>query len=303
MRNLVHSLIPVVALAGIAAVPAAADAAIAFGISAGFAPPPLPAYVQPPIPAAGYIWVPGYWAWGYGGYQWVAGTWQLPPAVGQLWTPGYWGWGNGAYLWHTGYWGPRVGYYGGINYGCGYTGYGYSGGYWRGNQFYYNRSVNNVRNVGLTNVYNRGIYNNVTVNRAGFSGGATGVPQRAWENGAHPVGGSEYGAHAPGYTRSPPTAYRGGQPGAPGQDMGRQNGTGWGNQPGQGRPSGRAPGGGYAGAAMPSSGAGPAYRAGHAPQVSATRPSAPHVPAPALMQQTAHVAPGFTNNAHGIHAR
>ena len=85
----------------------------------------------------------------------MPGTWSFAPVAGYLWTPGYWGWGNGAYLWHAGYWGPHVGFYGGINYGFGYGGVGYQGGYWRGNEFYYNRAVNNVRNVNITNVYNR----------------------------------------------------------------------------------------------------------------------------------------------------
>jgi WXXGXW repeat (2 copies) len=33
------------------------------GIAVDIAPPPLPVYDQPPIPAPGYIWTPGYWAW------------------------------------------------------------------------------------------------------------------------------------------------------------------------------------------------------------------------------------------------
>jgi hypothetical protein len=45
-----------------------------------------------------------------------------PPQVGYLWTPGWWGWGNGGYFFHEGFWGPTVGFYGGINYGFGYVG-------------------------------------------------------------------------------------------------------------------------------------------------------------------------------------
>ena len=37
---------------------------IGVGISVSLAPPPLPIYEQPPIPGPGYIWTPGYWAWG-----------------------------------------------------------------------------------------------------------------------------------------------------------------------------------------------------------------------------------------------
>ena len=92
-------------------------------------PPELPVYEQPPIPAPGYLWTPGYWASGPNGYFWVPGTWVQPPAVGVLWTPGYWGWRDGIYVWNAGYWGPHIGFYGGVNYGFGYVGVGYEGGH------------------------------------------------------------------------------------------------------------------------------------------------------------------------------
>src|SRR5215467_1215559 len=88
----------------LAAIPLQATAQI--GVSITIAPPALPVYTQPIIPGPGYIWTPGYWAWGPGGYFWVPGTWVLPPAVGLLWTPGYWVWRNGFYVWNAGYWGP-----------------------------------------------------------------------------------------------------------------------------------------------------------------------------------------------------
>src|SRR5438105_734371 len=175
MRNLVRGLLAAVSLA---ALPVLSDAAVMIGVSVNIAPPALPVYVQPPCPAAGYIWIPGYWAWADDGYYWVPGTWALAPTVGFLWTPGYWGWESGAYLWHGGYWGPHIGFYGGINYGFGYDGVGYEGGYWRGSQFYYNRSVTNISNTNITNVYNRTVVNNVTVNRVSFNGGAGGVAAR-----------------------------------------------------------------------------------------------------------------------------
>ena len=78
-----------------------------------------------------------------------------PPRVGLLWTPGWWGWHSGVYAFNTGYWGSQIGYYGGINYGFGYNGSGYYGGEWRGNQFYYNRNVNNITRANITNVYDR----------------------------------------------------------------------------------------------------------------------------------------------------
>ena len=138
------------------------------------APPPLPVYEQPPCPGEGYLWVPGYWAYA-GGYYWVPGTWVMPPAVGLLWTPGYWGFVGGAYAWHAGYWGPHVGFYGGVNYGFGYTGVGFAGGRWAGNTFAYNRSVTNVNVNIVHNTYNQTVINNVAVNRVSYNGGAGGL--------------------------------------------------------------------------------------------------------------------------------
>ena len=34
------------------------------GVAITVAPPELPAYEQPLCPGDGYIWTPGYWAWG-----------------------------------------------------------------------------------------------------------------------------------------------------------------------------------------------------------------------------------------------
>ena len=148
-------------------------------VSVAIGPPALPVYSQPLCPGPGYIWTPGYWAYGPDGYYWVPGTWVMPPQVGFLWTPGYWAFSAGLYNWHPGYWGPTVGFYGGINYGFGYTGVGYSGGYWRGRDFYYNRAVNNVNITNIHNVYNRTVVNNVNVNRGSYNGGPGGIQARA----------------------------------------------------------------------------------------------------------------------------
>src|SRR5262249_10222656 len=118
LRVLLVSLF--VAVAVVLGAPTAPFAQI--GVSVSVAPPVLPVYGQPPIPGPGYLWTPGYWAWGPPGYYWVPGTWALPPRVGLLWTPGYWGWGGAGFVFHTGFWGPTVGFYGGINYGFGYGG-------------------------------------------------------------------------------------------------------------------------------------------------------------------------------------
>ncbi|HEY5106109.1 MAG TPA: hypothetical protein VII73_04955 [Caulobacteraceae bacterium] len=158
------------------AVPAATSAQTLLSVRVGFAPPPLPIYIQPPIPGYGYIWTPGFWAWNGYDYYWVPGTWVEPPEFGYLWTPAWWGWDNGFYGFHNGYWGPHVGFYGGIAYGFGYTGFGYEGGYWHGRNFYYNRSVNNITNVNITNIYNKQVVRSVS--NVSYNGGAGGVAAR-----------------------------------------------------------------------------------------------------------------------------
>lgn len=152
------------------AIPAASPASVF--ISVNFAPPVLPVYVQPPCPAPGYMWTPGYWAYGPAGYYWVPGVWVGPPAVGFLWTPGYWGYGGRLYVWHPGYWGPHVGFYGGINYGFGYTGAGFMGGYWHSGAFFYNRAVENVSVTNIHNTYfSRTVVNRTVIyNRSSFNG-------------------------------------------------------------------------------------------------------------------------------------
>lgn len=159
-----------------ATVPTALSAQISFGISVHFGPPAIPVYSQPVCPGPGYLWTPGYWAWGQGGYYWVPGAWVLPPQPGLLWTPGYWGWRAGVYVWHAGYWGPQVGFYGGINYGFGYPGRGYYGGYWRGDRFFYNRDVDHLDDRFHDVYYRREDFHNDS--RVSFNGGRDGV--RAW---------------------------------------------------------------------------------------------------------------------------
>lgn len=141
------------------------------------APPALPSYDQPPIPGDGYLWTPGYWAWGASDYYWVPGTWVLPPAAGLLWTPGYWGFNDGVYLFHDGYWGAHVGFYGGVSYGFGYDGIGFQGGYWRDGGFAYNRAVVNVGTTVVHNTYVQNTTVNVTRNttNVSYNGGPGGT--------------------------------------------------------------------------------------------------------------------------------
>ena len=150
------------------------------GIRIGYAPPPMPVYVQPPLPAPDYIWVPGHWAWSdyVDDYYWVPGYWELPPQPGLLWTPAWWGWENGAFGYHEGYWGHEVGWYGGIDYGYGYHGHGWEGGYWQNGHIAYNGAIINVTNVHITNVY----YHPPSVRengpRVSYNGGAGGIAAR-----------------------------------------------------------------------------------------------------------------------------
>jgi hypothetical protein len=130
------------------------------------------------MPAEGYLWVPGYWAYGPDGYYWVDGEWTQPPETGLLWTPAWWGWSDGAYVFHDGYWGEHVGFYGGVDYGFGYTGVGFAGGYWDHGRLFYNRSVNNFGSVHVTNIYNRTVVNHVNTTRVSFNGGSGGTRAR-----------------------------------------------------------------------------------------------------------------------------
>ncbi|HXW62007.1 MAG TPA: YXWGXW repeat-containing protein [Candidatus Acidoferrales bacterium] len=171
MRSLLdfrHLLVLTLALAFI--LPTVSQAQVAVSITV--APPVIPVYAQPACPVEGYLWTPGYWAWGPAGYYWVPGVWVAPPRVGLLWTPGYWGFVGGVYGWHAGYWGPHIGFYGGVNYGFGYGGVGFVGGVWRGSVFAYNTAVVHVDETVVRNVYvDRTVINNTTVvNRVSFNG-------------------------------------------------------------------------------------------------------------------------------------
>jgi len=183
IRSLLRRLLFAAAIAVPAFTLAVPQAHAGIFISVGFAPPALPIYVQPALPAPGYIWTPGYWAYGDAGYYWVPGVWVQPPSVGLLWTPGYWGFAGGFYGWHGGYWGPHVGFYGGVNYGFGYGGVGFFGGEWRGGAFAYNRAVANFGGVHVTNVYeDRTVVERNTIvnnNHVSFNGGNGGIQAHA----------------------------------------------------------------------------------------------------------------------------
>ena len=180
MRRFRFVIWPMTVLAALA-LPVASNAQI---IDITIAPPELPVYEQPSIPAPGYMWSPGYWAYDPdNGYFWVPGTW-VAANIGLLWTPGYWGWRDGLYVWNVGYWGTHIGFYGGVYYGYGYGGVGYEGGYWDNGVFAYNRSVNNFGGVTVTNVYNKTvIVNSNSRGLASMAGAAEQLSSRPRKNG------------------------------------------------------------------------------------------------------------------------
>lgn len=147
------------------------------------APPPLPSYAQLIIPQDGYLWVPGFWAWreAVPDYYWVPGTWVQPPQRGLLWTPAYWSRVDGGYVFHAGYWAEQVGFYGGIDYGYGYSGDGYQGGRWENGAFFYNRAVNNLGSLNIENVYDAAIATDNKAVRVSFNGGSRGTTARPSE--------------------------------------------------------------------------------------------------------------------------
>ncbi len=226
--NTIRRLTMAAALAiPMAALPVAhAQIGIGIGISVHIAPPALPVYVQPPLPAPGYLWTPGYWAYGDAGYYWVPGVWVQPPTPGVLWTPGYWGYAGGVYGWHAGYWGPHVGFYGGVNYGFGFGGIGFAGGEWRGGVFAYNSACANFGGVHVTNVYvNRTVIQQNTIvnnNHVAFNGPGGVVhepsPQEAqWshENHVQPTPMQQQHFQAAAQDRSQLASVNGGHPGTP----------------------------------------------------------------------------------------
>ena len=152
------------------ALPLASFAQVEFSVS--IAPPALPVYEQPACPVAGYIWTPGYWGWDDNTI--ITGS-RACGCLRREWVcfghRRWWGWNNGVYAFNQGYWGPHVGFYGGVNYGYGYTGNGYWGGRWSGNNFQYNTAVTRVNKTVIHNTYvNNSFTKNVNTNRTSFNG-------------------------------------------------------------------------------------------------------------------------------------
>jgi len=214
-RVLQSTILAAVVVATLLMNPAAASARVF--VSVGFAPPAIPVYVQPVAPAYGYIWTPGYWAYGPDGYYWVDGAWVEPPYEGALWTPGYWDYAGGVYVWSPGYWGRHVGYYGGVNYGFGYFGVGFWGGYWNGGHFFYNREYNHLGfrdHEGFVYSHPVAGFNGRPGGEAFARGQAAGYNHTAIaQNRSSVVNGNArpaYGGFARGYSSAPRSSYSGG---------------------------------------------------------------------------------------------
>jgi hypothetical protein len=53
------------------------------------APPALRVEVVPVHPSLRHFWMPGYWAWGPGGYVWYGGHWEIE-RPGWRWAHAHW---------------------------------------------------------------------------------------------------------------------------------------------------------------------------------------------------------------------
>jgi hypothetical protein len=113
-RVLQSTILAVAIVGALLITPTAANARVF--VSVGFAPPLIPVYEQPLAPGYGYIWTPGYWAYGDDGYYWVDGAWVYPPYVDALWTPGFYGgyWNGGRFFYNGAY--NHLGFHNGFVY-------------------------------------------------------------------------------------------------------------------------------------------------------------------------------------------
>jgi hypothetical protein len=72
-------------------------------------PPKAQVEFRPPPPqnAPNAIWQPGHWRWlGQNGanWQWVAGSYVMPPPGYHQWIPGQWSLQAGGWAWAEGHW-------------------------------------------------------------------------------------------------------------------------------------------------------------------------------------------------------
>jgi hypothetical protein len=68
------------------------------------APPPTPAEVRPPMPAANAVWAAGYWIYDGRTYTWTSGHWEIPPPYAHTYIPAHSENRNGQMVFVQGYW-------------------------------------------------------------------------------------------------------------------------------------------------------------------------------------------------------
>ena len=74
LRSSIRTLLAAALIAAPMLILPTAQAQIGVSLSIHVGPPALPVYEQPPLPAPGYLWTPGYWSYGEAGYFWVPGV-------------------------------------------------------------------------------------------------------------------------------------------------------------------------------------------------------------------------------------
>lgn len=79
-------------------------AGVHMGLYVRTPPPPLRVEVYGAPPAAGYMWLPGYWGYSGGAYVWMPGRWARPPRGRMRWEEGRWEHRGDRYFWHDGRW-------------------------------------------------------------------------------------------------------------------------------------------------------------------------------------------------------
>ena len=146
-------------------------------IQADEAPPPLPEYDQPPIPAPGYLWTPGYWAWNNVDYYWVPGVWVEPPQPGCCGLPAIGGLSAASMPSEPAIGGRTSDSTAASTTASAIPAAAMKADAGRASNFFYNTAVNSVRSTQVTNVYNSPVVvNNVTtINRVSFNGGKGGI--------------------------------------------------------------------------------------------------------------------------------
>jgi hypothetical protein len=68
------------------------------------APPPPRYEARPARPAAGYVWIGGYWGWENDTHVWIGGQWSPPPQPGYVWVTPRWRRHGHQWAYAPGYW-------------------------------------------------------------------------------------------------------------------------------------------------------------------------------------------------------